>query len=248
MRVKLLQVLGDERVRRRAPAWPALLARPFMAAVLMVAAFMAVAFMAVAFMAVAFMAVVPAAATESADPAASVVPEMVEARPGLLAVADVRLESGWLLVDEENGTERLVPEPPPVGSAEILYTGRFRHLGAEPATGLRIEIPVPEGVHYVAGSATGPGAVVTYSVDGVVFAPAGELDLPVTEEPRQEDLQEDLQDDLQQDLQSPPRRATAEDYAFIRWDLPGEFPPGAAGLVSFRARPMVDESAPEDAP
>jgi len=217
VRVKLLQVLKDKFVSPRAWAWLVLLS-------------------------LLCMATGPAVATESVDPAASAVPEAAEAPeapeapelfetpPELPAVPDVMLESGWLLVNEESGTEQLVPEPPPVGSAELLYTGRFDYLGAEPATGLRIEISVPEGVHYVAGSATGPGAVVTYSVDGVVFAPAGQLDIPARRET------------LQEGVRAPPRPATPEDYGFIRWDLPGEFPPGAAGLVSFRARPMIDES------
>jgi len=223
VRVKYLQVLKDKLVPRRASAWLALPALLFM-------------------WAAPVSATETTETTETAETAESgvVVPQRAELPEAIQlpavpdqaerpAVPDVTLESGWLLVDEESGTERLVPEPPLIGPAEILYTGRFRYPGAEPATGLRIEIPVPEGVHYVAGSATGPGAAVTYSVDGVVFAPAGQLRVPTREEERQEDVQ------------ASPRRAAPEDYGFIRWDLPGAFPPGAAGLVSFRARPMIDE-------
>jgi len=164
------------------------------------------------------------------------------------ALLELTLESGWLLVDEEDGTERLVPEPPPLGTTEILYTARFRYLGAEPVAGLRIEIPMPEGVHYVAGSATGPGATVSYSVNGVVFAPAGELSVPTDQETLQarpadqETLHARPTDP--EISQAAPRRADPEDYGHIRWELPGEFPPGAAGLVSFRARPVVDVADP----
>lgn len=139
----------------------------------------------------------PASAASAADPAT---PRVV-------------LEPGWLTVDPATGSARLVAGVPAEAAEddaiERVYTGRFRHDSVEPATGLRIVIEIPRGLHYVAGSATGPRAQISVSADGGrSFAPPGELTLPA-------------------------------DYTHIRWDLPGEFAPGTAGLVAFRARPAT---------
>lgn len=144
------------------------------------------------------------------------------------AKPDVTVEFSWLLADEATGNSRLVSGPPPIGAAEVLYTVRFSYPGTEPADGLRIELPLPDGMRYVADSATGPGADISYSVDGRVFAPADELRMPAEAAEAGDPM----------DPGSPPAFATADDYGFIRWDLPGEFPPGVTGLVSFRARPV----------
>lgn len=117
----------------------------------------------------------------------------------------IAVDSAWVVAREDGG-ERLVAELPPDGAAAQLVTLRFRHEGAEPAASLRIVHPVPAGTRFVPGSATGPGAVLSYSIDGgQTFAAPGELPDPA-------------------------------EVTHIRWDLPGEHPPGLAGLVSFRVR------------
>jgi hypothetical protein len=141
------------------------------------------------------------------------------------AEPSVVIESAWLAA---GATE---------GGAEQLFTVRFRYGGDAPANGLRIVLAVPEGLRYVAGSAIGPGAELSYSVDGgLSFAPAGELEVAVDP------------DDAEAGLQA----AQAEDYSHIRWDLPGTFAPGVSGLVSFRASspaapPLADGEAAESA-
>lgn len=117
------------------------------------------------------------------------------------------VESAWVVASGEGAGERLVMSPGPVIMAERLYTLRFRYEGLEPAAGLRIVHEVPGNVRYVAGSATGPGAEISYSVDGGRSFAAPEA------------------------LSSP------TNYTHIRWILPGAHPPGTAGLVSYRARP-----------
>jgi hypothetical protein len=130
------------------------------------------------------------------------------------------LELAWILVDEDTGRERLVAEPRPDGEGEALHTVRFLYQGAASAERLRIIATVPGGRHYVAGSATGPGAHVAFSVDGgVTWAAAAELKMSGGES------------------DGVPRDALPADYTHIRWDLPGRFPPGVSGLVSFRSRP-----------
>ena len=117
----------------------------------------------------------------------------------------VAVESAWVVAREDGG-ERLVTELPADGAVEQLVTLRFRHEGTEPAAGLRIVHPVLAGTRFVPGSATGPGATLSYSVDaGRTFAAPGEL-------------------------------ADSAEVTHIRWELAGEVPPGLAGLVSFRVR------------
>lgn len=140
----------------------------------------------------------------------------------------VTVESAWLVATEEGG-ERLVAGPRPKGASEQLVTGRFRYEGTEPAGRLRIVLAIPDGMHYVADSALGPGAEVSYSVDGGrSFGPPAALWLPVDPE----------------DPDTAMRTAKTTDYSHIRWELPGTHPPGLAGLVSFRARPIEPEAAP----
>jgi hypothetical protein len=133
----------------------------------------------------------------------------------------VAIEAAWLIAAHDEGGQMLVPGPPPDGALERLYTARFRHEGENPADGLQIILAIPDGEHYIAGSATGPGAEIAYSVDGgqTFDAPAA-LVLPV--------------DDADGGARA--RRAGPVDYSHIRWMLPGTHPPGRAGLVSFRAR------------
>ena len=153
----------------------------------------------------------------------------------------VVLEPGWLTVDPATGRARLVAGVPAEAAEddaiERVYTGRFRHEGIAPATGLRIVIEIPRGLHYVAGSATGPRAQISVSADGGrSFAPPGEL--MVTVDPAAgDDPATAAGDDPATAIA--PRKAQPGDYTHIRWDLPGEFAAGTAGLVAFRARPAT---------
>jgi hypothetical protein len=139
------------------------------------------------------------------------------------ATPRVEVETDWLAPDEAGDGYRLVRGPQPSGATEQLVSLRFRHLGETPAPGLRIVAALPAGTRYVAGSATGPGALVSYSVDGgASFAAPEALVVP------------------SENGDAPPRPATPEDYTHIRWDLPGHHAPGTGGLVSFRVRPLED--------
>jgi hypothetical protein len=144
----------------------------------------------------------------------------------------VSVESAWLLVALDAGAETLATGVRPEGAVERLYTVRFRYEGETAADGLQITLAIPEDVHYVAGSATGPGAEIAYSVDGGrSFGAPGALALPVGEAGAGAET----------------RRAAPPDYSHIRWTLPGAHPPGRTGLVSFRARPVepgIDEETP----
>jgi len=131
-------------------------------------------------------------------------------------VPGVSVERAWLVAVEDTGRLEMVPGPRPDGAAEALYTIRFRYDGETDADGLVIVQPLPAGGRYIAGSATGPGASVTFSVDGAeTFSPAESL--------------------IVVDEAGQARAATADDYTHVRWELPGRFPPGMGGIVSYRA-------------
>jgi len=140
-------------------------------------------------------------------------------------VPGVTVERAWLVTVEDTGRLEMVPGPRPAGAAEALYTIRFRYDGETEADGLVIVQPLPAGGRYVAGSATGPGASVTFSVDGgKTFGPAETLSVV--------------------DGAGEARAAIADDYTHVRWELPGRFPPGMGGIVSYRARFGVEPGEP----
>ena len=156
--------------------------------------------------------------------------------------AQVLLESAWLVADEATGGVRLVPGPRPPGARERLYTARFRHGGQSKADGLQVTVAIPPDMRYVADSAVGPGAQVSFSIDGGRnFAPPAELSVPI-------DNVDANDPDRPGAPESATRRATADDYSHIRWRLAGEFLPGTAGLVSFRALTAQPEPEPEPEP
>lgn len=160
-------------------------------------------------------------ASDAPDMGESYAPTPVPAAEPVPAEPRVLVESAWLVPSEDLAGTRIVTGPRPADAAESLVTARFRYEGDVPAEGLRIVLEIPAELTLVADSATGPGAVVSYSVDGGArFGSADALTVP-------------------DDGEAPGalRPATPADYTHIRWDLPGEHPPGIAGLVSFRARP-----------
>lgn len=149
-------------------------------------------------------------------------PGAAEARDAVLsAVPRVVPETAWIVFDEIAQLERLVSaghhSAPgavvPAGARAQLHTVRFRFEGAEPVPALRVEQLVPPGGRYLVGSATGPGARIFVSVDG------GRTFLPEAEL-RPEDT-----------------------VSIVRFELPGPFIPGTAGLVSFRTAWAVEQAA-----
>jgi uncharacterized repeat protein (TIGR01451 family) len=112
----------------------------------------------------------------------------------------------------------------PVTSASpgdvLEYVLVYTNQGDELATNAVIEDPVPKGTRFIANSAAGEGAEITFSNDnGKSFAPAVkltyEVKLPSGAVER--------------------RVATPSEYTNIRWTIP-RVPPGASGKVSFRVR------------
>jgi uncharacterized repeat protein (TIGR01451 family) len=115
---------------------------------------------------------------------------------------------------------RFVPATSASPGDVLEYVLVYTNQGDEPATNAVIEDPVPKGTRFIANSAAGEGAEITFSNDnGKSFAPAVkltyEVKLPSGAVER--------------------RVATPSEYTNIRWTIP-QVPAGASGKVSFRVR------------
>jgi len=117
-------------------------------------------------------------------------------------------------------TVKLVPAKTASPGDVVQYTLTYANKGDEFARDAAIEDPIPRGTTFVAGSATGEGAQIVYSIDGgKTFAPAERL----TSEVRRPSGNLEL------------RSAAPSEYTHVRWILP-QVPPGATGSVTFRVR------------
>lgn len=130
-----------------------------------------------------------------------------------------------LRVAEREGTVttyRYVPAAHFDQGQQLYYTVRIRNTGDVAVRDALVVQPIPLHTRYVAGSASGAGAAITYSVDGGRrFAVPDELRIA---------------SDFQADTQDGPvsKRATAGDYTHIRWQLRHPLEPGAVVLARFR--------------
>jgi len=109
----------------------------------------------------------------------------------------------------------LVPADKVVPGDRVIYTLEVRN-GAETALDApSFSYPIPEHMRYIADSAVGPGAVVSYSVDGGhTFA-------------RAEDLKVKGPDGKL-------RAAVGADYTDIRWQLKNRLKANSVAFVRFR--------------
>ena len=112
---------------------------------------------------------------------------------------------------------RLEPASKVVPGDIVIYTVSFSNTGSEPAENVVITNPVPRHMEYVDGTAFGPGADISFSIDGGQSWGMPE-ELVVTAADGSE------------------RPAVASDYTDIRWILRNELPPGAQGFARFRTR------------
>lgn len=111
----------------------------------------------------------------------------------------------------------LVPADRVVPGDQVIYTLEVRNTSARTLEAPTVTNPIPEHMRYVADSAVGPGAEVSYSVDGGrTFDHPSNLKLPG----------EDGQ----------PRAATAAQYTHIRWQLKNSLKANSVAFVRFRAQ------------
>lgn len=117
-------------------------------------------------------------------------------------------------------TTRMAPAQSVSPGDVVEYVLAYANQGDEAATDANIDDAIPKGTTYLAGTASGEGALITFSSDGgKTFAPAVKLTYEVR-------------------LPSgavEKRVATPADYTHVRWTLK-RVAPGATGKVSFRVK------------
>ncbi|HWX33161.1 MAG TPA: hypothetical protein VNZ53_37755 [Steroidobacteraceae bacterium] len=141
-----------------------------------------------------------AAAQDTADPIS------------IKAIAEVESKT------TERGREvvKLVAADRVVPGDRVIYTLEVRNTGANAVAAPTVTHPVPEHMLYIADTAVGPGAEVSYSVDGGrSFDRAENLKVP-GEDGRM-------------------RPAVAADYTDIRWQLKNSLKANSTAFVRFRA-------------
>lgn len=130
-----------------------------------------------------------------------------DARPATLDVkATAAVRQGRALVP----ADRVVP------GDEVFYTLEIRNTGSRQLPPPTVDFAIPEHMRYIADSAVGAGAEVSYSVDGgrTFDRPENLTVIPVGADPR---------------------LATPADYTHIRWRLKHALQAKAMALARFRA-------------
>lgn len=111
---------------------------------------------------------------------------------------------------------KLIPADRVVPGDRVIYTLEVRNTGATALDAPTVTNPVPEHMRYIADSAVGPGAEVSYSVDGGHnFERAPNLKVL--------------------GFDGRPRPAIAADYTHIRWQLKNSLKANSVAFVRFRA-------------
>lgn len=120
---------------------------------------------------------------------------------------------------DENGARHvaIVPAGHVLPGTEVIYTITYRNIGKQPAENVVVADRVPMHMIYVAGSATGDNADVSFSINGgkTWAGTPGQLAIDNGD--------------------GTTRSGTAKDITDIRWTIRGTLAPGANGAVSFRA-------------
>jgi uncharacterized repeat protein (TIGR01451 family) len=154
----------------------------------------------------------PLLAALAAEAAAGGAPPQPDPRLSVRALAEVEV----LKVENGRETVKLTPADLVVPGDEVIYTVEIRNKGAMALPPPRVDFPVPRHVHYVEDTAAGPGADVTFSVDGGLT-----FDHP-------ENLQVVGHDGRA-------HAATAADYTHIRWQLKHILKGNSVAYARFRA-------------
>lgn len=128
------------------------------------------------------------------------------------AIAEVEVTT----LNGEHETVKLAAADRVVPGDEVIYTLEIRNRGAVSLPPPRVDYPIPEHMRYLDDTAAGPGADITYSVDG-----GHSFDRP-----------ENLK------VMGPdghPRPAVGADYTHIRWQLKNILKGRAVAFARFRA-------------
>ena len=127
------------------------------------------------------------------------------------AIAEVEVR----ILEQGRETSKLVPADRVVPGDRVFYTLEVRNIENAVVAAPAVTYPIPAHTQYVADSAVGPGAEVSFSVDGG----------------RSFDAAENLK---VRTPEGPLRAAVAADYTDIRWQLKKDLKGHAVAFVRFR--------------
>lgn len=127
------------------------------------------------------------------------------------AIAEVELR----ILEQGRETSKLVPADRVVPGDRVFYTLEVRNTLSAVVAAPTVTYPIPEHTQYLADSAVGPRAEVSFSVDGG----------------RSFDAPENLK---VQTPEGPSRAAVAADYTDIRWQLKKDLKGHAVAFLRFR--------------
>lgn len=133
-------------------------------------------------------------------------------RLSVKAIAEVEVTA----VERGREIVKLMPADRVVPGDQVIYTVEIRNQGAMTLPPPQVDYPIPEHMRYVEDTAAGPGADVSYSVDG-----GRTFDRP-------ENLRVIGTDGRK-------HRATAADYTHIRWQLKHTLKGNSVAFARFRA-------------
>jgi uncharacterized repeat protein (TIGR01451 family) len=131
---------------------------------------------------------------------------------GIRAIAEV---VEVRISDQGRTATQLVPAQRVVSGDEVIYTLEVRNAAASTMRVPVITYAVPAHMSYVADSAVGPGAEVSFSVDG-----GRNFDSP---------------ENLEIGTANGRRAAAAADYTHIRWQLSKDLKANSVAFLRFRA-------------
>jgi hypothetical protein len=133
-------------------------------------------------------------------------------RLSVRAIAEVEVTT----LNGDHETVKLAPADRVVPGDQVIYTLEIRNKAAMSLPPPRVDYPIPEHMRYLDDTATGPGADITYSVDG-----GHTFDRP-------ENLWVSGPDGRR-------RTATAADYTQISWQLKNILKGKSVAFARFRA-------------
>jgi len=137
-------------------------------------------------------------------------------QPGHIKLQTVGLQEKVTVEKDGSKHTDIVPAGRVLPGTEVIWNVNYEIVGTSPVTNAVITAPVPANMVYVAGSASGDKADITFSVDG--GKTWGEADKLQVKNP-----------------DGTLRVATPKDFTTIKWVLQGTLAPGAKGTVTFHA-------------
>jgi uncharacterized repeat protein (TIGR01451 family) len=134
--------------------------------------------------------------------------------PGCIALKSVAEVEQEVVDAQGQKSVKLVPATTVVPGTVVTWTVTADNICKKPSDNVTINNAIPEHMTYVANSATGQGAAISYSLDGKTFGPADQLTVQES---------------------GATRKARADEYKHIRWVFRSALAPGAQAVARFRA-------------